>query len=440
VIVDFEINPDILRKISSLIQSGKYSDINQFIQRALDNLIVREEYSDKEKAIGFNEISGTIKNDQIGDKFSKEISLLFDNVDFKLLAGEIQKHVKEYRDTVDPTFEYLKKFEIPITIKNFGAEPKIRKFVTRFFPIKLIISVISFYMMKNNLSWFRLDEVDNLVYLIAIYFAELLKSYEEAHGLPRQSKLSTGLPLPLSAKKGKRGRAVSKMENKISSSKERFLDYYLARSGKKYEEKKEGDEKVEWDFKPGACMRMGLLGYQINDMTGEIMLTLTKEGKEFAKLRNPIINESDLSRAFNEDESKFIMEKIIPRFHLEKIIIDKIVSKFEEKNELKPEELDNLFEDEKTNYLQNNPDVDAKKSDITLLADVKSIDICPKCKSDDVIFSEEKKQLECQKCPHIIKNPNAADRAVTMGRLSELGVIKWIVGERGKASYQLRQT
>jgi len=54
---------------------------------------------------------------------------------------------------------------------------------------------------------------------------------------------------------------------------------------------------------------------------------------------------------------------------------------------------------------------------------------------------KKKGELKCNtyRCPFKATNPNSPDRVAIMGRLSEIGLIDWEIGERGKTIYKLNQ-
>jgi len=416
MLIDFELKPEQIEKIKALIDSGKYSDIEQFIQISISNLIKRE----------------LIRESESGESIDKTLD---DTSDSKVLA-KLGSFAIEIDDISESVLK-MDSFKISKNIKDFENPPMISNFVTRFFPVKLIMAIIVSYLIKTNKKWFTLYDVDSLVYEYSEKYAEKLKKYEEDARLTRHQKLSTGLPLPEIARQGKRGRASSRIVTKISASRERFLNNYLGHSGKKFTELKDGKTFNEFNFKPGGCMLMGLLGYNWDDNAGEFMLEITDIGKEFLLLNNLIINQNQM-QPLTLQESDFIMKKIIPRFKLEKLIIDAILKGMKGKKSIETNTLDEIFEKIKIDYLKENPSAKSEFG-IKLLSDIKKLQKCPKCNSKNIEFDPKKQALICQskRCGHEIKNPNSADRVAIMGRLTEMGYVEWIIGERGKSTYKL---
>ncbi len=417
MLIDFEISPDEIEKIKILIDSGKYSNIEQFIQTAISNMIKREAIRDKE-----NETYET----------DSEISSYLFSQDVPKIQNKLEssEYIYELKDKINS-------FEVNKEINDFESRPLISTFVTRFFPIKLIIYAIAKHLIETDKKWFKLEDLEQEVYDTAEMYAKQLKSYEENLGLTRKDKISTGLPLPESAKKGRRGRAVSRMNIKISSSRERFLNQFLGHSGKKYTEKKDGKDVQQFEFEPGQCMRMGLIGYMWNEQTGETVLSLTENGKKFASLDNPIIDKNEM-QPLSTEESKFILKKIIPRFNLEELITNSILQKFKEKSILDTNTLEDVLETTKTELIRKTPSAKSEFG-IKLFSDVKKIIKCPKCGAK-VKFDDKEQAQICQKnASHKVKNPNTPERVAIMGRLTEMKLVEWIIGVKGKSTYKIRE-
>ena len=135
---------------------------------------------------------------------------------------------------------------------------------------------------------------------------------------------------------------------------------------------------------------------------------------EFVKMDNPVFN-GDFSKAFSDKESKFIMNNIIPQRELENELVKESLKKIKTFNEKSnsTKELDDLFLQVITEYA-------GKKSK----------------------FSEKfRKQVtdhkQLQKTDPKKQTPIMAFRVATMGRLAELGVIDWKIGDYGKSSFSI---
>ena len=99
---------------------------------------------------------------------------------------------------------------------------------------------------------------------------------------------------------------------------------------------------------------MGLIGYEVDD-AGDYYLTITKEGKEFASLENPIIDKNDMTKIFSKQEAQFILKEIIPRFKLEKTIVDEILERLSSLKQLNYEQINDIFEQKKKEFISKYP-------------------------------------------------------------------------------------
>jgi len=135
---------------------------------------------------------------------------------------------------------------------------------------------------------------------------------------------------------------------KLEASKKRFADQFIGRSIKK--------EKLQREIFSGACIEMGLIQVEKDESTDELMVALTETGKDFVLIDNPIIERyrkdfldgMKTEVVFSKKESQYILEKIIPRYPLEKQLIDKIL-KISNKH-FKNVDVANIFKDLKKKY------------------------------------------------------------------------------------------
>ena len=131
----------------------------------------------------------------------------------------------------------------------------------------------------------------------------------------------------------------------------------------------------------GACFDLGLIGIQHRNEISYV--SLTDLGKEFAILENPILDKDSFESAFSDKEVQFIFNKIYSRFRLENKLIKKIIE-WLKKESLTSSQIDQLFKQE-------------NRKSFTL------------------------------------------ERIATMGRLSELQIVKWEIDSEGKSQYTLNR-
>lgn len=261
--------------------------------------------------------------------------------------------------------------------------PLIWNFYNRFFPIKIICRKLV-TMLSQDKKWIELSEVQEETFSYAEIISESLKSYEDENNLSRNEKLSTGLPSPRSELQGLRGLKRKKKENKLVASKLRFQEQFLGHVTKKSENS---------NFE-GASFEMGLI--RIKFENENCFVTLSEDGSQFALMENPVIDNDDFSHPFSSDEVKSILNNIISRFMLENKIVERILNEIKNKD-LTPNSIDQIFEDEKIKYFTSSNDVNKE----SLLKTI------------------------------------TQERVATMGRLSELRLVKWQIDKEGKSIYSL---
>lgn len=349
VIIKLDLESELYQKIDELVRDGKYSDLYQFIKIAINNQLQEEKTG----------VSKGIETD-----VSQPIS-----TSTKKLLREI------YRELSDIPLE---KSELPVM-----PQPLIWSFYNRFFPVKIVVRHLA-SLVSESKKWIKLNEVQDQAFDYAERISERLKEYEDEHNISRNEKLSTGLPLPRSELKGLRGYKKKNKEDKLVASKIRFQDQFVGHYIKK--------DSV---FK-GACFEMGLVGVKIDN--DECLLSLTEIGREFALLENPILEQDKLTQAFSDEEAKFILEKVIPKFSLENIIVKRILNELQNKS-LTANEIDDIFTEEKKKYYASSK-----------------------------LLEESKKKLF---------NSTTSERVATMGRLSELRAVNWKIDSGGRSVYSI---
>lgn len=141
--------------------------------------------------------------------------------------------------------------------------------------------------------------------------------------------------------------------------------------------------KRDNEFK-GACFNLGLI--RVKSENGDCLITLSDLGNEFALMENPILDGEHFDSNFSDEEVKFIITKIISRFKIEDIVVKTILKELKTRK-LSSDDLDSIFKKVMVKHV-------------------------------DTVTSE---------------------RVATMGRLSELNLVKWEIIS-GKSIYSLGKT
>ena len=349
MIIKVDIDSDLFSKIEKLVNNGKYQDIYQFVKIALNNQILEENSLDETK----RKIPSTQSLRNIIEKKTMDIARLLSDIP-------------------------LDKTEIPSMPSTL-----IWSFYNRFFPIKLTLRHI-LYSLSPEKKWLELSDIQEEAFSYAESVSESLKNYEEENNLPRNKKLSTGLPSPKSELSGLRGTKRKKKESKLHASKIRFQEQFVGKISKKID---------HYTFS-GACFEMGLIRVKMDG--DSCLISLTENGSKFAIMENPILDSEDHAHAFYKEEVQFILDKIISRFELENKIVDIILKEIKNKD-LTSKEIEKIFFNEKMKFYK------------------------------DTIKSKDDEERLLKEVPQ--------QRVSTMGRLSELRLVNWQIDNEGRSVY-----
>jgi len=299
VLIKIDVKSDLFARIQKLIDSGNFTDIHQFISIAISNQL-------QEESSGISSKSGT-------QSFSLQDKIL---ETYEEKQDEIEKHLWDFSPQES---QYKPK-----------TEDMICPFYTRFFPVKLIIHKLASILSERK-PWIELREIQEEAFIFAEKISTKLRDMEETKQLPRNKKLSTGLPMPKTEFSNLKGAKKRKKEEKYQSSKIRFKEQFV------------GKPKTKEPYFSGACFSMGLLAVKYED--DAYFVSLTKEGKDFALHDNPILDQEIFEHSFSEQEINFIINKIYPKFPSENKIIHEIIKVFQNKI-FGPNDINEIFEKE----------------------------------------------------------------------------------------------
>jgi len=237
-----------------------------------------------------------------------------------------------------------------------------------------------------------LKEFKVIAFDIAEEYSQILRKYEKENLVPRNERISTGLPRYDKNWSDERKARVQK----------RFKDQYV---GITRESRKTKVESFE-----GILAALGLV--YITREKKDLFISLTKDGKDFCLTSNAIW-EGLSEPALMSDESKFIIERLIPKLELEEIFMNvaaETVDKYSTDPILHQEKttvvLDEVFYRVFKEYEQKNPE-----------------------KAEQYQFGI--KSIKDEDTMRKIRGW----RVATMGRLAEIGIVEWST-ESGISAYE----
>ncbi len=370
MIIKFDIENDQYLEIEDLIKKGKYQDVIQFIKLSISNQLQEE----KNQGIVNNKDSDRIPEKVFADITPDQIAAFVKNSEG--IRNRLLQNVKHIEGLIITDDSDNKKTNVDF----------IWSFYNRFFPVKLAVVKLA-QLITPEKPYCNLDEWREVATEAGQEYEKILGEFEIEIGYRRNQRMTIGLPTHYSILDGiKRKGARKRIEDKLSSSKNRFANQFVGR----YNRKKNTLE--------GAPFLMDLISFKISG--DECLISLTNLGKEFASLRNPLLNE-DYSKIFSNDEVEIIYKKIIPQFKIEKQIIEIIINDLKNKK-LTAEQCQSIFSDYEELILKFSLD------------------------------KPEKLGIEG------IKKKITEARIGTMGRLSELKIIDWEF-INGKSHYSLNK-
>jgi hypothetical protein len=340
-----------IKKIEELIKLGNYSDIPQFINVAISNQLEEEASTAKGSLIHSGNLSseaelGQLRMEPGGQKLTN------------VTANQFGLWYNQLQDLqIEPTEIQPTKSEL------------IWYFYNRFFPAKLVIHVLAQIIGIQHKNWIELGDLQVQAFEFAEGVATKLKNFELSAKMARNKKLSTGLPASRMELVGFRGTSKRKKEEKLIRGRTRFMDQIVG----KYVPKNK--------IFSGECFDLVLIGVLQKNETSYV--SLSELGKEFALLKNPILDKDLFEAAFSDKEVSFIFHKIYSRFKLEAKIVNNIIEWLKKKS-LTSSQIDELFRSELTEFVPE-------------------------------------------------------QRIATMGRLSELQIVNWEIDREGKSQYSLNR-
>jgi len=390
MIIRVNLNHEYFKKIRELVKKGDYEDEYDFINRAIKNQI-QDEFGEAR--------SPDILISQKSDLIIETKSKFSTHDEPRLELGEL---TQKLNDLFSKSFLNELINRIPISqqeeLYGSGTAGLIWIFHNRFFPVKLVLNELGNLMAVKKSNWVDLKELKERVSDVGFHISEKLYARNSTKDF---IDLTIGLPATTQKLqeryKGARHKE-EKVNARIASSKKRFANQYVARIVK---------SKTEEETFSGACYEMGLITIQ-NEGENKLNVTLTELGKEFVTMKNPILEKlisSDISldridQVFSDEETNFIINKIISQYELENIFIKKISEN--KGKELTIAQIRDIFRTEKTNFFKThyNPKrLESHKKDHPGLEEM------------DILTE-------------VIDNYFEIQSTVTMGRLMELGLVK----------------
>ena len=401
------------RRIRELVESKKYKNPEDFLKNAIEILLTWESAHPEEcmelmkSLMPFSpEQEGFMKMSMNPDEIKKQFGDLEidrdedETVQQQNLALTDDDHLK-LRDNFQHTKKYIEALKIttPENIVPYDGFPLLSGFYSRFLPVKIVLTTLGHILERTKEDKVELKDLRVQSYDIAEEIAETLSKYENEHDIPRNKKMSTGLP--------KKGRE-DKDSEKIAMAQKRFKDQFVGKVRKSRITKKDHFE--------GALSSLGLVNAFEED--GKVFVSLTELGKKFFLIDNPVVEGDYEKGPLTEQESDFILKKLIPQRELEQKFVDIAIGFV--KNFRLPVVGDKELAPKMTNLIDEEIKLEA----------IRYLKKNPKAQT---MYNINHLEAETETTQRKISQW----RLATMGRLAELKVVDWRINEKGDSEYSL---
>lgn len=406
------------RRIRELVKAKKYRNPDDFVRTAVEILLTWESahpeecmelmktlmpFSAEQESFMKQSMNPEELEKQFGsleiDQDQKEMTLQ------KKLADTADDHL-ELRKNLGETRAYIAKLRItePANAIPYDGHPLLSGFYSRILPVKIVLAVLANLLERSKTDRIELQYLRVHAHDIAEEIAGILTRHENEHDVPRNKKISTGLP-----KKGIRDRD----EDKMAVAQKRFKDQYVGKVRK--------SRITKTNHFEGALSALGLVYAFASG--GKTYVSLTRLGKEFAQLENPILEGRYGSGPLTKTEAGFVMRRLIPQRELEKKFVDAAISTVMGFN---------------SDSAQGKADASFEK--ITQALDEKIRQTAIQYLKENPAAKEKYNMDNLESDSDAMERKIAQWRLATMGRLSEMRIVEWSIDERGNSVYLPGQT
>ena len=460
----YNLRPRDISKILEILDSRddagnkRYLDQRDVITRALELFFTWE--LEPEKFLDEIKSSMTSKQEQqLSKKLQDESVEKMDDKIEQIEQQEARKSEKDYEKMLT-NLESAKNVIKQINMKDlksnvddqeitYDSWPLLWNFYSRLLPAKISITVLGDMISSSKTNRVDVHEFRKNVYDICEELSEKIIDYERKYKRRRTTKFSTGFPVTANPDPLKQGLAEK-----------RFKDKYAVSIRKKHG----GAYHLE-----GMLAALGLITVmRSNDKKHYV--SMTDAGKKFYLKDNPILKddyfkEDSGSRSFadplptnvfSDDETDYIFEKLIPQRELENRLVARALHTVGDVSMLEFEQresvhwiasLDDVFLKEFNDFVESYDHEEHKQRLLEKFINASantSMEFykykCGECvylAVDKISMELHQKEKGHDKKAKKYETPIQACRSATMGRLSELKLVDWSIGEDSHSKYSL---
>ena len=301
----------------------------------------------------------------------------------------------------------------------YDGWPMLFTHYSRILPVKIGLLALGELMLDQDRDTVNLKLFTRKAFDLCEEVARKQKKVETEHETTRENKISTGLPSPFDGK-------VS--NPKQEEYEKRYKDRYFGKI-------KRNKKNSEYYFE-GLMSALNLI--RIMKVGKDFEVTFTEQGRKFYKLENPILSGHSVTKSFSFEEKKFILEEIIPDRELEINLVKgalKIIAEKEDTTKDITKVLDQEFLAKIELFCKSNKShkhleklKEVIKSTISITREINAINA-------ELVKEKDPEKTKKLRLRAKKQTPVEAIRIGTMGRISELGLVKWeIIGSQSNFS------
>jgi len=430
----YEVTETMTQRIQEILKkTRRYRSVSHFVEESISNTIKFWNQPEEMMVIA----------NELWDDLPKETKLqIKKNAPFFYHTMEAPRRnkIESMKNQLASAKDALSvaKFSTPKNLVGVGASSLMHQSYNRFFPLKILVTALGLMIEKNKTQENKFDEARWIDYTkfseegfdLSLELSDKLRGIKSGQGDKRNMRISTGLPISHEASFADYSEfqgAVKEKSEKDEKSKQRFFDCFIGLKESTVLRHIDA-AKDKNTILSGALNETGLV--HIRNNNGKLEITLSEDGFKFFNYGNPFFDDIDIQKdedpksptfgrtigihfntnvdgliekkIFSKEETKFILEKIISRFTLEKEIVDDVLDKIKNYGEVDTKVLDKVIKNSINEWKKDN---------------------------------KNKKIVDDQK---IGEKNNDVYRIATMGRLAEIGKVKWKIID-GKSYYSINK-
>ena len=396
----FSFTPDVkdVREIDKIVQEiDRYGSREEFLRESIDMMITWWR----------NPLDMTRKSAELWGDYTPEMKRQIEKMAPEFYntmessssgADNNKSHLEKFAEQVLKSRNFLRSRKVTICKECIPSSnpPLMNKLHTRFFPSKVVTCLLAKAVVEsieqNNSEWIDYEKFRKDSFEEVLEISKSIKQYEDENIVSRNERISTGFPA-FHEKTFENKEDELKNVLRIKASKERFLEQFVGPTLRGFKQNSNGTIS-------GILNDTGLVQIRKKD-DSSLDITLSQNGIRFLMLPNPIIDNQNFKHSISNEEKDFIFTNVFPNFDLEKRIVSEIMKSIEKAQDMDTEQIDAVIDTVKTKWFND-------KSNAS--------------------------QIEKYNLKRIDEDYWKNIRISTMGRLSEMYAVKWVI-EKGASIY-----